>query len=256
MKSNDKQWKAMKINEKHWEALKSNEKQWKALKRNEKSWTAMKSNEKQWKTMRRSEKRSKAMKSYKRNVKSKEKQGKALKRIGKPKKNMEKQNWKFGGLPPPFFPYTARGDIFCSWRSAKRETLSRGVQNAILARPEIFEFCVAGGHAKFEKFGPSVTTTRCEINCSFLDALFHPRLYNVEDGGSDRKNDHWHTCVNIVKRCMGVVLKTTVNFAPCGSAAPTGFPSSGGQPVFDRFFERTATPTQRFGSTSEHSNII
>ena len=27
-----------------------------------------------------------------------------------------------------------------------------------VARPEILEFCVAGGHRKFEKFGPSVTS--------------------------------------------------------------------------------------------------
>ena len=26
------------------------------------------------------------------------------------------------------------------------------------ARPEIFQFCVAGGHAKLENFGPSVTS--------------------------------------------------------------------------------------------------
>ena len=60
-------------------------------------------------------------------------------------------------------------------------------------------------------------STRCEINYSFLDAFLQRRLYNVEDGGGDRKNDHRHTRVNIVKRGMGVVLKTIVNFAPCGS---------------------------------------
>ena len=48
--NNEKQWKAMKSNEK---AMKSNEKQWKAMK---KQWKAMKSYEKQWKATKSNEK--------------------------------------------------------------------------------------------------------------------------------------------------------------------------------------------------------